>query len=124
VKWRAVCTVLMVVAVGCSSRAVTDPARADSCTELVDAGRAVAERVLERLEGQTLAELEAADPGAPFAPIDRLMRSADFEARAVELGCGQDQLRLQACAVYRGLEFEAGGELVRDYLAPYLEVCG
>jgi len=122
-RWWAVAAVLVAVATGCSSRSVTDPARAESCTELVEAGRAVAELVLERLEGQTLAELEAANPEQPFAPVDRLMCTADFQARAIELGCGLDRLRMQACAVYRGLEFEAGGELARDYLAPYLEAC-
>jgi hypothetical protein len=121
VKWFVV--LMALVAVSCGSTSVTDPAQAQDCTELVEAGRAVAERVLERLEGQTLSELEAADPETPFAPIERLMRSDEFTQRAVVLGCGTDQLRLQACSVYADLEFDAQGELARDFLAPYLAAC-
>ena len=107
----------------CGSPEVTDPASADDCAELVEAGRAVAENVLERLSGQTLVELEAANPGDPFAAVEHLMRTSELDERADELGCHPEELRVQACEIYGGLAYRARGEVAREFLAPYLESC-
>ena len=107
----------------CGSPEVTDPASADDCAELVEAGRAVAENVLERLSGQTLVELEAANPGDPFAAVEHLMRISELDERSEELGCHPEELRVQACEIYGGLSYRARGEVAREFLAPYLESC-
>ena len=122
-RYRTIFFILILFTSSCSSRSISDPTQAKDCTELVEAGKAVAERVLERLDGQTLEELEAANPDEPLAPIDYLMRVEEFENQAAVLGCGKDQLRLQACSVYADLEVKASGDLARDFLAPYLESC-
>ncbi len=103
---------------------MTDPAAASDCAELVEAGRAVAEKVLERLSGQTLVELEAANPGDPYAAILSLMRTSELDQRADELGCHPEELRVQACEIYGGLAYRARGEVAGDFLAPYVESCG
>ena len=72
---------------GCGADRVTDPARATTCVELVDAGRATAEKVLAHLGDRTLAEFEAEDPSDPFGGLDPLLRPDVFASRAVELGC-------------------------------------
>jgi hypothetical protein len=107
----------------CGNPEVTDPDSADDCAELVEAGRAVAENVLERLSGQTLVELEAANPGDPFAAVEHLMRTSELNERADELGCHPEELRVQACEIYGGLAYRARGEVAREFLAPYLESC-
>jgi hypothetical protein len=125
-RLRVLIAILALWAVGgaaCGSPEVTDPAAAEDCAELVEAGRAVAERVLERLSGQTLIELEAANPGDPFAAVDHLMRTSELDERADELGCHPEELRVQACEIYGGLAYRARGEVARDFLAPYLESC-
>jgi len=56
--WRtSACALLLVAGAGpgCGSEPVTDPVRATTCAELVDAGRATAEEVLDRLADRTLA---------------------------------------------------------------------
>jgi hypothetical protein len=63
---------------GCGADRVTDPARATTCIELVDAGRATAEKVLARLGDRTLAEFEAEDPSEPFGGLDPLLRPDVF----------------------------------------------
>ncbi|MDP6975650.1 MAG: hypothetical protein QF575_03705 [Acidimicrobiales bacterium] len=120
-----VCAVLALGAttVACGSPAVIEPADAGDCTELVEAGRAAAERVLERLSGQTMAELEAANPGEPFAAVEHLLRTSELDARADELGCHPEELRVQACEIYGGLAYRARGEVAQDFLDPYLESC-
>ncbi|MAG52253.1 MAG: hypothetical protein CL405_06690 [Acidimicrobiaceae bacterium] len=125
-RLRVPIAVLVFWAVGgaaCGSPEVTDSADATDCVELVEAGRAVAERVLERLSGQTLLELEAANPGDPFAAIEPLMRTSELDQRADELGCHPEELRVQACEIYGGLAYRARGEVASDFLAPYLESC-
>ncbi len=122
-KFVSALFVIALVTTSCSSRSISDPTQAKDCTELVEAGKIVAERVLERLEGQTLEELEAANPEEPLAPIDYLMRVEEFDNQATALGCGKDQLRLQACSMYVDLEIKASGDLAQDFLAPYLEAC-
>jgi hypothetical protein len=115
-RLRVLIAILALWAVGgaaCGSPEVTDPAAAEDCAELVEAGRAVAERVLERLSGQTLIELEAANPGD----------TSELDERADELGCHPEELRVQACEIYGGLAYRARGEVARDFLAPYLESC-
>ena len=107
----------------CGSPEVTDPASADDCAGLVEAGRAVAENVLERLSGQTLVELEAANPGDPFAAVEHLMRLSELDERSEELGCHPEELRVQACEIYGGLSYRARGEVAHEFLAPYLESC-
>ncbi len=108
----------------CGTDDAVEPAEATSCVELARAGRAVAEQVLERLAGQTMAELEAADPDNPMGVVERLMRTDEFERRAGELGCGRGELEVAACLAYQGLEQLAEGELAREYLAPYFTACG
>ena len=125
-RLRVLIAILALWAVGgaaCGSPEVTDPAAAENCAELVEAGRTVAERVLERLSGQTLIELEAANPGDPFAAVDQLMRTSELDERADELGCHPEELRVQACEIYGGLAYRARGDVARDFLAPYLESC-
>lgn len=111
-------------AMGCGSGRVTDPERATTCAELVDAGRAVAEAVLERLDGRP--EDGMADGSSsvdPYADVRRLMRTEAFDRRAGELGCGGDDLRRRACAAYRGLAADVDGEPAREFLAPYFAAC-
>ena len=114
----------LTVGSACGPDPVDDPSRATTCTELVEAGRAVAERVLAELGERTIADLEAVDSQAPFAPVEEMMRTGEFEARARALGCRARDLELQGCRVYQGLPREARGDLARQYLAPYFEACG
>ena len=114
----------LIVGLACGPNSVDDPSRATTCTELVEAGRAVAERVLAELGKHTTVDLEAVDGKAPFAPIEEMMRTDEFEARAGVLGCRSRDLELQACRVYQGLSRDARGDLARRYLAPYFEACG
>ena len=93
--WRtSACALLLVVGVGpaCGSEPVTDPVRATTCAELVDAGRATAEEVLDRLADRTLVDLEVEHPGRPFADLDPVLRRDVFAARAADLGCGETEL--------------------------------
>ena len=101
-----------------------DPSRATTCTELVEAGREVAERVLAELGERTITDLEGVDDETPFALIEEMMRTEEFEARSGALGCRARDLELQGCRVYQGLSREAHGDLAREYLAPYFETCG
>ena len=114
----------LTVGSACGPDPVDDPSRATTCTELVEAGRAVAERVLTELGERTIADLEAADGQGPLAPIEEIMRTDEFEARARALGCRARDLELQGCRVYQGLSRQARGDLARQYLAPYFETCG
>ncbi len=116
-------TMLILGLAGCGSEFVTAPAEAGTCAELVESGRAVAENVLERLSGQTLEELEAANPGDPFAAVDHLLRTAEFEDQAEVLGCQPEELQLQACEIYGGLAYRARGQVARNFLDPYLQSC-
>jgi hypothetical protein len=113
----------LTVGSACGPDPVDDPSRATTCTELVEAGRAVAERVLAELGERTIADLEAADGQGPLAPIEGIMRTDEFEARARALGCRARDLELQGCRVYQGLSREAHGDLARQYLAPYFQAC-
>ena len=113
----------LTVGSACGPDPVDDPSRATTCTELVAAGRAVAERVLAELGERTIADLEAADGQGPLAPIEEIMRTDEFEARARALGCRARALELQGCRVYQGLSRQARGDLARQYLAPYFETC-
>ena len=93
--WRtSACALLLVAGAGpgCGSEPVTDPVRATTCAELVDAGRATAEEVLDRL-----ADLEADHPSQPFADLDPVLRRDVFDARAADLGCGEAELADLAC---------------------------
>ena len=113
----------LIVGSACGPDPVDDPSRATTCTELVEAGRAVAEQVLDELGGRTITDLEAVDDQAPFALIEEMMRAEEFEARSGALGCRDRDLELQGCRVYQGLSREARGDLAREYLAPYFEAC-
>ena len=98
--WRtSACALVLVAGAGpaCGSEPVTDPVRATTCAELVDAGRATAEEVLDRLADRTLADLEADHPDRPFAALDPVLRRDVFDARAADLA--------------------------RAYLAPYFTAC-
>ena len=119
--WRtSACALLLVAGAGpgCGSEPVTDPVRATTCAELVDAGRATAEEVLDRL-----ADLEADHPSQPFADLDPVLRRDVFDARAADLGCGEAELADLACTAFQGLSHRAHGELARAYLAPYFTAC-
>jgi len=125
-EWRsAVCAVAAValLGAGCGADRVTDPARATTCVELVDAGRATAEKVLARLGDRSLDDLEAADPVRPFALIDPYLRSDLFASRAVDLGCGEAELAGLACTAYQGISHLARSDVARAYLAPYFAAC-
>ena len=113
----------LTVGSACGPDPVDDPSRATTCTELVEVGRAVSERVLAELGERTIADLEAADGQGPLAPIEEIMRTDEFEARARALGCRARDLELQGCRVYQGLSRQARGDLARQYLAPYFETC-
>ncbi len=120
----------MVVVVGsllvaaCGDDKVSEPSDATTCVELTKVGRVVAGQVLESLAGQTLANLEADNPEQPFAAVDRLMRTSEFEDRARQLGCGRGELEVAACLAYQGLAQQADGDLALEYLAPYFTACG
>lgn len=121
---------LLAVALGsapltaCGDAPVTRPSDAKTCVELTRAGRVVAEQVLDSLAGRTLASLEADDPDHPFAAVDRLMRTSEFDDRARQLGCGRGELEVAACLAYQGLAQQAVGDLALEYLAPYFTACG
>ena len=124
--WRtSACALVLVAGAGpaCGSEPVTDPARATTCAELVDAGRATAEEVLDRLANRTLADLEADHPERPFADLDPVLRRDVFDARAADLGCGEAELADLACTAFQGLSHRAHGDLARTYLAPYFTAC-
>ena len=119
--WRtSACALVLVAGAGpaCGSEPVTDPVRATTCAELVDAGRATAEEVLDRL-----ADLEADHPSQPFADLDPVLRRDVFDARAADLGCGEAELADLACTAFQGLSHRAHGDLARAYLAPYFTAC-
>jgi len=119
--WRtSACALVLVAGAGpaCGSEPVTDPVRATTCVELVDAGRATAEEVLDRL-----ADLEADHPSQPFADLDPVLRRDVFAARAADLGCGDAELADLACTAFQGLSHRAQGDLARAYLAPYFTAC-
>ena len=119
--WRtSACALVLVAGAGpaCGSEPVTDPVRATTCAELVDAGRATAEEVLDRL-----ADLEADHPSQPFADLDPVLRRDVFDARAADLGCGEAELADLACTAFQGLSHRAHGDLARAYLAPYFPAC-
>ena len=88
-------TCALVAISACGPNQVEDPLRATTCTELVEAGRTIAQQVLSELGDQTLADLEATDPQAPFAAIEEMMRTDEFEARARGLDCRPSDLELQ-----------------------------
>ncbi len=122
-RWTATLLVGILVAGGvssCGSDRVTDPERATTCAELVEAGRAVAEAVLERLDGR---EVDASGAVDPYADVRRLIRTVAFDRRAGELGCGEDDLRRRACAAYRGLAADVDEGPAREFLAPYFAAC-
>ena len=124
--WRtSACALVLVAGAGpaCGSELVTDPVRATTCAELVDAGRATAEEVLDRLADRTLADLEADHPDRPFADLDPVLRRDVFDARAADLGCGEAELADLACTAFQGLSHRAHGDLARTYLAPYFTAC-
>ena len=124
--WRtSACALVLVAGAGpaCGSELVTDPVRATPCAELVDAGRATAEEVLDRLADRTLADLEADHPDRPFADLDPVLRRDVFDARAADLGCGEAELADLACTAFQGLSHRAHGDLARTYLAPYFTAC-
>ena len=124
--WRpSACALLLVAGAGpgCGAEPVTDPVRATTCAELVDAGRATAEEVLDQLADRTLADLEADHPSQPFADLDPVLRRDVFAARAADLGCGDAELADLACTAFQGLSHRAHGDLARAYLAPYFTAC-
>jgi len=124
--WRtSACALVLVAGAGpaCGSEPVTDPVRATTCAELVDAGRATAEEVLDRLADRTLADLEADHPDRPFADLDPVLRRDVFDARAADLGCGAAELADLACTAYQGLSHLARSDVARAYLAPYFAAC-
>jgi|TARA_B100001079_G_C16403619_1_gene512610 hypothetical protein len=119
-----VLALVSMVLASCGDGPVTEPSDATTCVELTRAGRVVAEQVLDSLAGRTLASLEADDPDHPFAAVDRLMRTSEFEDRARQLGCGRGELEVAACLAYQGLAQQAEGDLALEYLAPYFTACG
>ncbi len=112
-----------VLVTGCGDDPVSDPRRATTCAELVEAGRSTAEAVLDFLGERTLAELAADDTDRPFAEVDRLLRADAFAERAAALGCGAAELVRRSCTSYQGLSAAARGEAARDFLAPYFAAC-
>ncbi len=124
--WRtSACALVLVAGAGpaCGSEPVAAPVRATTGAELVDAGRATAEEVLDQLADRTLADLEADHPSQPFADLDPVLRRDVFAARAADLGCGEAELADLACTAFQGLSHRAHGDLARAYLAPYFTAC-
>ncbi len=114
---------LAATTVACGGDRVTDPERARTCGELVEAGRAVAEAVLQRLGERPVGDGSSEEIMDSYNDIRRLMRIESFQQRAVELGCGEDDLRRRACTTYRGLAAESKGDMAREFLAPYFAAC-
>lgn len=106
----------------CGDGLVTEPERASTCDELVDAGRALAVAVLERLSDQVFAGSEASGSD-PYEEVRSLLRHEDFDRRASELGCRPAGLRQRACTAYQGLSSNAQGEAGRAYLSAYFAAC-
>ena len=108
---------------GCGDEPVSDPRRATTCAGLVEAGRVIAEAVLDLLGDRSMADLMEDDPDEPFAEVDRLLRAEAFAERAEALGCGAAELVRRACTSYQGLSSQARGEAGREFLAPYFAAC-
>ena len=119
----ALVVVVLAVSMACGDDQVTDPRRARSCAELVEAGRATAEAVLDALGDRTVADLEASDDERPFADVEHILRADAFTERTNALGCGAAELTRLACTAYQGLSTQARGEEAREFLAPYFEAC-
>jgi len=119
----AVVLVVLAVSTACGDDPVTDPRRATSCAELVEAGRATAEVVLDVLGDRSVADLEAIDDERPFAEIEHILRVEAFTERTNALGCGAAELTRLACTAYQGLSTQARGEAAREFLAPYFVAC-
>ena len=119
----ALVVVVLVVSMACGDDPVTDPRRATSCAELVEAGRATAEAVLDVLGDRTVADLEASDDERPFADVEHILRADAFTERTNALGCGAAELTRLACTAYQGLSTQARGEAAREFLAPYFKAC-
>ena len=119
----ALVVVVLAVSMACGDDPVTDPRRATSCAELVEAGRATAEAVLDALGDRTVADLEAADDARPFADVEHILRADAFTERTNALGCGAAELTRLACTAYQGLSTQARGEAAREFLDPYFVAC-
>ena len=119
----ALVVVVLVVSMACGDDPVTDPRRARSCAELVEAGRATAEAALDVLGDRTVADLEASDDERPFADVEHILRADAFTERTNALGCGATELTRLACTAYQGLSTQARGEAAREFLAPYFVAC-
>ena len=120
----AVVWVLLTAAtMACGGDRVTDPERARTCGELVEAGRAVAEAVLQRLDEPHAGDGTTEEIADTYSDVRRLMRIEFFQRRAAELGCGEDDLKRRACSTYRGLSARSKGDAARDFLAPYFAAC-
>jgi hypothetical protein len=71
------------------------------------------------VQGKTVADLEAANPKDPFAPLEAPF--ATFRTRAEELHCDTGELRRLACTAYQGID--ASGPVAEEFLARTRDVC-
>ena len=93
----------------------TDPASANSCDELADAGIAVVQDALDSIAGMSMDELMVlTEQPEEFEKLETL----DFDGRAEELGCDMEQLM---CATLDRLT--ADGEAAGMFLKSIQEGC-
>jgi hypothetical protein len=97
----------------------TDPASANSCEALVDRSAKVVRDIVKDLGTKTREDLEADDPDNPFRELDEPF--AQFQRRAEELQCDQNELRRLACEAYGGLDPQ--GPVAREFLAEFVQNC-
>ena len=124
-------TYLMALVVGlmayltaaCGDDPVSDPQRATTCAELIEAGRATAVAALGLFGERSQIDLEGPDSEWSFIEFDRLVRSEAFDDRADALGCSSVELIRRACTAYQGLSTQARGEAARKFLEPYFVAC-
>ena len=96
----------------------TDPASATTCEELVSrSAKWCASRHRPRDENRE--DLEEDDPDDPFRSLDEPF--ANFQKRAQELQCDQNELRRLACDSYDGLDPQ--GPVAREFLADFVQNC-
>jgi len=97
----------------------TDPASATTCEELVSRSAKVVRKVVTDLGTKTREDLEEDDPDNPFRSLDEPF--ANFQKRAQELQCDQNELRRLACDSYDGLDPQ--GPVAREFLADFVQNC-
>jgi hypothetical protein len=110
---------LLLAPLGCRGSSSVDPQGAKNCSELVDRASTVAKQVLHSVAGKSIDDLQAENPGQPYAPLTKPFEP--FAARATELGCDTAELRRVACDAYQDLQ--AKGPVAEEFLSTVLDTC-